>query len=89
MEKKIFTLDARKMTTVKGTHRYLAEALGFPDYYGGNLDALYDCLSDFGNAEIIIKNADALRWNLGCYSRKLQSVFEDAAEDGFIQLILS
>ncbi len=27
-------------------HDYLAEKMGFPDYYGHNLDALYDCLTD-------------------------------------------
>ena len=26
-------------------HDYLAEALNLPDYYGKNLDALYDCLT--------------------------------------------
>lgn len=27
-------------------HRVLKDSLNFPDYYGGNLDALYDCLTD-------------------------------------------
>lgn len=30
----------------KDLHRYLSKELGFPDYYGSNLDALYDCLTD-------------------------------------------
>ena len=29
-------------------HDYLKEALNFPDYYGKNLDALYDCLTEIG-----------------------------------------
>ncbi len=27
-------------------HEYIAGKMGFPDYYGHNLDALYDCLTD-------------------------------------------
>ena len=30
----------------KDGHEYLMEALDFPDYYGKNLDALYDCLCE-------------------------------------------
>ena len=32
----------------KEGHDYLKEALNFPDYYGKNLDALYDCLCEIG-----------------------------------------
>ena len=40
------TLDCRKMTDKRATHAYLKEALQFPDYYGNNLDALFDVLTD-------------------------------------------
>ena len=33
------------------------EALSFPDYYGKNLDALYDCLCEI-ECEIELINAD-------------------------------
>jgi len=32
-------------------HRALAAALGFPDYYGNNLEALNDCLGDVAAGE--------------------------------------
>lgn len=37
-------LDGRLIK--KDGHDYLMEALDLPDYYGKNLDALYDCLTE-------------------------------------------
>ena len=51
-----YVLDARKMQTQEETHEYLKKMLEFPEYYGGNLDALYDCLSDMEDVEIEIQN---------------------------------
>ena len=39
-------LDASKMKTRSEAHPYLKEKLSFPEYYGGNLDALYDVLTE-------------------------------------------
>mgnify|MGYP002514582791 FL=1 len=41
----------------KQGHDYLKEALNLPDYYGKNLDALYDCLTEI-DGEIELVNAD-------------------------------
>ena len=44
-------------------HAQLAETFRFPDYYGRNLDALYDCLTDVQeDARIRLVNAEALEW---------------------------
>ena len=39
-------IDGAAMTTRDAAHSHLALRLGLPDYYGRNLDALYDCLTE-------------------------------------------
>ncbi|PKQ25268.1 MAG: barnase inhibitor [Actinobacteria bacterium HGW-Actinobacteria-4] len=42
----VVDLDASTWSTQAAMHDALASALSFPDYYGRNLDALNDCLSN-------------------------------------------
>ncbi|MBR6615488.1 MAG: barstar family protein, partial [Lachnospiraceae bacterium] len=39
-------LDFSQCTDRSEVHAYLKEQFGFPDYYGNNLDALFDVLGD-------------------------------------------
>ena len=72
------------MTSVEETHRYMERTLRLPPYYGHNLDALYDCLSDLSrNVYIILINGDMLDAQLGDYAGKLRKVFTDAAKVPF------
>lgn len=43
---KNITIDCKNITDKEAFHRVLADAFCFPDWYGHNLDALYDCLTD-------------------------------------------
>lgn len=37
-----------RCTSQEALHEFVAKKLGFPDYYGANLAALADCLSEMG-----------------------------------------
>lgn len=52
------TLDLERMTSVPAMHKYLRSALALPVYYGANLDALYDCLTEIAEPTQIIVPAD-------------------------------
>jgi RNAse (barnase) inhibitor barstar len=57
-------------TTTGEFYRSLAEAMGWPDYFGANLDALWDALTDLSGPTAVILDrwtefarARPARWN--------------------------
>jgi ribonuclease inhibitor len=78
---KKIVLDARKMNTREKAHEYLAKECEFPDYYGKNLDAAYDCLSTCGETIITVEHAGTLEKNLGDYGKAFLQVLKDAGEN--------
>lgn len=61
-------------------HDYLKEALNFPDYYGKNLDALYDCLTEIGvETKIKLINADFIHQDL------LETFIDASRENTFLE----
>jgi ribonuclease inhibitor len=72
-------IDGRRMTTPEAAHAYLAKTLRLPDYYGRNLDALHDCLTDLSrDVWIVLINGDLMDAALGDYAEKLRLVFTEA-----------
>ena len=71
-------LDCERLSPRRGAHEYLQEALGLPEHYGRNLDALFDCLTDLRDCTIVLRGKDALARS-GGYGARILRVMEDAA----------
>ena len=57
-------IDGKKARTLRGFYPRIAKGLFFPDYFGKNLDALFDCLCSLevvGKQDIVllIRHADS------------------------------
>ena len=75
-------LGKENITSMNDVHEAFAEALDFPDYYGENLDALYDCLGDiFEEVLIIIADAELLGDALGERFDSLVELLDDICEE--------
>ncbi len=75
-------LDGEEIRDKEQLHRLLAGAFGFPAWYGANLDALYDCLTDISaDTRLVISHSDKLAENLGIYKERLFRVLYQASEN--------
>ena len=76
-------IDGAAVKDAAALHALLAEGLSFPAYYGRNLDALYDCLTDPRpeKARIRMKDFGALAAALGPDAHKFAAVLSRAAAE--------
>ncbi len=56
-------IDGRSLTDWVAFHSVFAEKLGFPSYYGRNMNAWYDCLSSLPDESTVLalSDGDSLR----------------------------
>ena len=75
-------LDLARMHSVPALHKYLRSVLALPVYYGTNLDALHDCLTELAEpTQLVVPAAIAENENLGWYGEQLLQVLQDAAAE--------
>lgn len=77
--KPVVNLDGSRINTVDDFHHQIAKVMDFPDYYGKNLDALWDCLTGDVDADVrlVWKQHHLSKTNLGDGFGKIIRIFED------------
>ena len=52
--------DFERLSTADAVYDYLTEELCFPEYFGRNLDALHDCLTDLASpTRLVLTGTDS------------------------------
>lgn len=75
-------IQANAMKTLDQAHTYLAQLMDFPTYYGRNLDALYDMLTEIPqDTQVILPKALGDDHYLGLDGTYIIRVFQDAAQN--------
>ena len=77
---KVVILDGSTAPTKEALHEHLARELNFPDWYGGNLDALFDCLTAVSEEVALSLDETALAEALGPYVQRIGKILARAAE---------
>lgn len=74
-------LDGHLIKDKKSLFQTLKSQINSEEFYGNNLDALWDILSSYqGEIRITVRNVDKLRNNLGEYADSLLELFKDLKE---------
>ena len=76
----ICELDGREMTTREALHAHMAQQLCLPEWYGRNLDALYDALTDMSDKVIVLHHISCMLNSLGEYAWMTLKTMIDAVK---------
>lgn len=83
-------LDFQGLTTAWDAHEYLKTVLGFPDHYGHNLDALWDCVYLWFDQPTVLKLKNLTTFPIKNVREGLIAVFKDLDEkDPNVQVVFA
>lgn len=79
---KEYILDLTNIKSYYYLHKEIKKTFDFPDYYGENLDALWDCTKDYveSPSKIIIIGKDKVPKDMREYVKDMIDVFTDASK---------
>ena len=77
-----YVIDCAALATPKEFHAKLKQTLNLPEWYGGNLDAMHDCLTEIGvPTKLTLDNFSQLRNALGEYAGTVRFVLHVCTEE--------
>ncbi|MBE5828224.1 MAG: hypothetical protein E7305_02045 [Butyrivibrio sp.] len=78
----VFYIDLKGISTKEELHALLRKELPLPEYYGDNLDAFYDVLTEQGEGwNLIFYNVATITSDIADYLPKLKKMCERAASE--------
>ncbi len=79
---KIVTLDVTGCQYLDELHKRIKDALDFPDYYGENLDAFWDCLNTDCDVDFVtIVGSSTVAKELQPTMQEILAMFEENKQD--------
>ena len=82
----IIRLDGARLCVREEAMDLLGQMLALPEWWGRNLDALHDCLTDLGPARLELRGREELEGTP--FGRRLLRVLEDSAvENPCLELV--
>ena len=84
-------LDGSRLSGAAEVYRAIAEAFGFPEYFGDNPDALWDALGDYSGERVTViwRHATRSAHLFGPRFAEIVAVLQRAAAEGMLTLELA
>lgn len=79
----IVILEGKELINEEKTHLILKEKLELPDYYGENLNALWDCLTGWVSLplKVVWNDFEYSKNHLGIFADELLQLFHEAKDE--------
>lgn len=81
-------VNGKEFDNPEEVHEYLAKELDFPEYYGGNLSALYDVLTELCDDTRIIVDLSGVEDDsmLDALERMVEVMTDAAGENNYLEV---
>ena len=78
----IYRVDLTDVTTKQQFHERVQDGIPCPEYYGKNLDALYDVLMELsGSVEVVFEHFQEFSHQMPGYAEAVEHMCEDVAAE--------